>query len=115
MTMPRMIGLLCGLAAIGVAVVALRLEQAQDLREVQKIQQEQARLEQRIRSQNMELAHLRSPQQVRARAAELGIESQPPAPPEKKPVPAVAPPRPGAGRTGGNRASGGRPPARPNR
>ena len=77
MTMPRMVGVLLGLAAIGVAVVALRLEQARHMREIQKLQFAQTELQQDIRRQEMDLARLRSPQMVRERAARFGMETRP--------------------------------------
>jgi hypothetical protein len=89
MTMPRMVGLLLGLATVGVAVVALRLEQAHHMREIQKLQFEQASLRQVIWSQNKELARLRSPQMVRERAVRFGVEASP----EQ-----IAPARPSPGR-----------------
>jgi hypothetical protein len=87
MTMPRMVGVLLGLTAIGLAVVALRFEQAQHLREIQKLQIRQAELRQTIWSQNMDLARLRSPQMVRERAARFGVEAGPEATPVSRPSP----------------------------
>jgi hypothetical protein len=88
MTMPRMVGLLLGLAILGVAVVALRLEQAQELREIQRLQFEQVEARQKIWTLNMELARLRSPQMVRERAARFGVEASPEPTVVGKPVPA---------------------------
>ncbi len=87
MTIPRMVGVLVGMAAIGVAVVALRLEQSQHLREIQKLQFRQAELRQQLWSQNMELARLRSPQMVRERAARFGVEASPEPAPVSQPSP----------------------------
>ncbi len=88
MTMPRMVGLLLGLAMVGVAVVALRLEQAQHMREIQQLQVQQTEARQKILSQNIELARLRSPQMVRERAARFGVEASPESPGVKSPSPA---------------------------
>ena len=85
MTIPRMVGLLLGLATIGVAVVALRLEQGQHLRAIQKIQVDQSETRQRIWTQHMKLARLRSPQVVRERAAHFNVEAGPETPEVAKP------------------------------
>ena len=78
MTMPRMVGLLVGLAAIGVAVVALRLDQAQHLREIAEAAVRSGRsCAATIWSQEMELARLRSPQMVRERAARFDARGEP--------------------------------------
>ena len=86
MTIPRMVGLLICLATIGVVVVALRLEQAQHVREIQKLQFQQAELRQQIWTQDMELARLRSPQMVRDRAARFGVDASPDPAPVGKPA-----------------------------
>ncbi len=77
MTVPRMVGLLVGLTAIGVAVVALRLEHARHMRQIQVLQFQQSELRQKIWSQDMELARLRSPQMIRERAARFGVTPAP--------------------------------------
>jgi hypothetical protein len=74
MTIPRMVGLLLGLTAIGIAVVALRVEQGRYMRRIQEMQFEQAQLRQNIWTLDMELARLRSPQMIRERAVRLGIK-----------------------------------------
>jgi len=77
MTIPRMVGLSVAMALIGIAVVAVRLEQARHLRQIQMLQFRQAELRQKIWSQEMELARLRSPQMIRERAARFGMEAGP--------------------------------------
>ena len=88
MTIPRVVGVLVGLTLIGVAVVAMRTEQTRHLRSIQDLQFRQTELRQRIWSQEMELARLRSPQMIRERAERFGLpvsqkESQP-APPRRR-------------------------------
>jgi hypothetical protein len=76
-----MVGLLAGLASIGVVVAALRAEQSRHLRRIQELQHKQTELTQRLWSQEMELARLRSPQMIRERAARFGLEvAEPPSP-----------------------------------
>ncbi|HPD29355.1 MAG TPA: hypothetical protein PLL20_05130 [Phycisphaerae bacterium] len=73
MTIPRMIGLLIGLTMIGLAVVSARVERARHDRRLQELQIEQARVNERISQQEMDLARLKSPEMIRQRAAELGL------------------------------------------
>jgi hypothetical protein len=75
MTIPRMVGLSIALALLGIAVVAVRLEQARHMRQIQMLQFRQADLRQKIWTQEMELARLRSPQMIRERAARFGVEA----------------------------------------
>jgi hypothetical protein len=75
--MPLRILITLGLATLGVAVVALRLEQGRHLREIQKIQVAKTETRQRIWTQHMKLARLRSPQVVRERAARFNAEASP--------------------------------------
>ena len=103
MTIPRMVGLLVGLTAIGVAVVALRLEHARHMRQIQLLQIQQTDLRQKIWSQDMELARLRSPQMIRERAVRFGVAPAPEAPKAAgaKAGPAV---KPAAAKSGGGKA-----------
>jgi hypothetical protein len=87
-----MVGLLIGLTAIGVAVVALRLEHARHMRQIQVLQIQQTELRQKIWSEDMELARLRSPQMIRERAVRFGVT---PAPEEVKPAGAKPAAKPG--------------------
>ncbi len=75
MTIPRMVGLSIAMAAIGVAVVAIRLEQARHMREIERLQFKQTELRQKIWSQEMELARQKSPQMIRERATRFGVET----------------------------------------
>lgn len=88
MTIPRMVGVLVGLTMIGIAVVAIRVDEARHARRIQKLQIEQTELRQKIWSQDMELARLRSPHLIRQRAAQFGLEAAPAETPPPKPVPA---------------------------
>ena len=74
MTMPRMVGPLIGLTVIGIAAVAMRADQSRHLRRIQELQFRQTELRQRIWSQEMELARLRSPERIRERAERLGLD-----------------------------------------
>ena len=56
MTMPRMVGVLAGLAIIGIAVVSVRLAQAAHTRNIQKMEFQKVELQQRLWEQDMELA-----------------------------------------------------------
>ena len=74
MTVPRMVGLLIGLTVIGVAVVAMRVEQSRHRREIQQLQFRQTELCQRIwQQENVDLPRLRSPQMIRERAERFGL------------------------------------------
>ena len=82
MTIPRMVVLLILLAIVGIAAVAIRVEQTRSSWRIQQMQFEQARLEREICTQRMELARLRSPGMVRERAARLGLPNGGILPPE---------------------------------
>ena len=73
MTIARMVGLLLCLAAVGLAVVAMRVEQSRVSWRVQQMQFDQGRLRRELWTQEMELARLRAPGMVRERAARLGL------------------------------------------
>ena len=75
MTIPRIVGPLIGLTAIGIAAVTMRAEQSRHLRRIQEIQFQQTELRQRIWVQEMELARLRSPARIRERAEQLGLDA----------------------------------------
>jgi hypothetical protein len=91
MTIPRMVGLLVALSCIGIAVVTLRVDQVRHMRRIQQTQFEQSELRQRIWSQEMQLARLRSPQMIRERAARFGLDT---GVHEPGPSKAVAPAKP---------------------
>ncbi len=88
MTIPRMVGLLMALTAIGLAVVSLRTDQSRRMRHIQDLQNQHKELRQQIWMQEMELARLRSPQMIRERAARFGLEAG-----SQEPAPAVKPVR----------------------
>jgi hypothetical protein len=71
MTIPRMLVLLIGLSAIGIAVVGVRVEESRALRRIQAFQSEETEARQEIRAQEMRLWALRSPPAIRERAAQL--------------------------------------------
>lgn len=73
MTIPRMVVLLSALAAVGVAVVALRLDQVTTSRQIQELQFRRAELQRQIWTQDLEIARLRSPGVVRDRAKRFGL------------------------------------------
>ncbi len=73
MTIGRQVAVLLAMTAIGVAAVALRVEQVQHTRRIEALRAQEASLRQRIWEQEMELARLRSPQMIRERAARLGV------------------------------------------
>jgi len=80
MTIPRMLVLLVCLAGIGVAVVAIRVEESRVLRRIQELQFEEAEARQEIGRQEMTMATLRAPTHIRERAEQLRPEPEPPAP-----------------------------------
>lgn len=73
MTIPRIVGTLLGLTAIGIAVVAMRAGQSRHLRRIQELRFQQTELKQQISRQEMDLARLRSPESIRGRAERLGL------------------------------------------
>lgn len=73
MTIPRMVGLLVSLAAIGIAVVVVRVDQMLVMRRIQQLQFRQTDLRREIWTQEMELARLRSPRMIRERAERIGL------------------------------------------
>lgn len=73
MTISRMVGLLVTLAAIGIGVVAIRVDQARTTRRIQDLQFQQTDLQRKIWHQEMDLARLRSPQMIRERIERFGL------------------------------------------
>ncbi|MBI4579388.1 MAG: hypothetical protein HY718_06770 [Planctomycetes bacterium] len=71
MTIPRMVVLLVGLSALGIAVVAVRVEESWELRRIQELQAEEAEARQEIRAQEMILWTLRAPPAIRERSARV--------------------------------------------
>lgn len=83
MTIPRMLVLLVGLSSIGIAVVAVRVEESRVLRRIQELQFEELEARREIRAQEMRLWTLRSPPMIRERSAQIypARESPEPTPP----------------------------------
>jgi len=73
MTVPRMVALLAVLALVGLAVVAMRVEQSIITRRIQLLQFHQSELNRKIWTQEIELARLRSLKEIRERAPEFGV------------------------------------------
>jgi len=78
MTISRMVGLLVGLALIGIAAVWLRADQARHIRQIQMLQFERTDLCRRIWAQEMEIALLRSPRTIRERSARFDMVAERP-------------------------------------
>ena len=91
MTIPRMLVLLIGLSAIGIAVVAIRVEEGRVLRRIQEYQTRETEARQEIRGQEMKLWTLRSPPTIRERAAQVlpAADPPPPVPPTRGAKPKV--------------------------
>jgi hypothetical protein len=85
-----MIGVLVGLALVGIAVVAMRVDQTRVSQRIQKMQFRQTELKRDLRTQEMEMARLRSPHVIREQASRMGLEVGPKEPPPAKPQVRVA-------------------------
>jgi hypothetical protein len=79
MSMTRLVVLLGAMAGIGIAVVALRVEQSATLWRIQELQFRETQLRRDIWRQQMELGRLRSPHLVRERVERLKEASAMPA------------------------------------
>ena len=86
MTIPRMLLLLVGLSGVGVAVVAVRVEESRVLRRIQELQFEEAAARQEIRAQDMTLWSLRAPPSIRERSEQLRPAVEVPDPKAKGPA-----------------------------
>jgi len=73
MTIPRMVVLLAALVVVGIAVVAMRLDQTATSRRIQELQFRRTELQRKIWTQELEIARLRSPGAVRDRAKLFGL------------------------------------------
>jgi len=93
MTVARGLVVLAMLAAVGVAVVAVRAETAKAANRVQRLHEVEVELKHRMWSQEMELARLRGPEQIRQRAQAMGLQVVPPARDEKPKKGAIVKPR----------------------
>ncbi len=74
MTIPRMVILLVALAAVGIAVVALRLDQMTTSRRIQAMEFRRDDLQRQVWTQELEIARLRAPGAVRDRARVFGLD-----------------------------------------
>jgi hypothetical protein len=78
MTVPRVLLVLMMLVGIGIAIVSIRGESAKAANRVQRLHQKQMQLGQTLWTQEMELARLRGPEEIRRRTKELGLNLVPP-------------------------------------
>jgi hypothetical protein len=97
MTIPRMVGLLLAMTAVGLGVVLIRVDEAAISQRVQELQFRQTELRRNQWSQEMELARLRSPNMIRDRAERIGLSTSL-AEPEQDKTRKGASPAPGARR-----------------
>jgi hypothetical protein len=77
-TVARALLVLSMMAAIALVIVAVRGENAKAANRVQRLHHHQVALEQKLWTQEMELARLRGPDEIRRRANELGLDVVPP-------------------------------------
>ena len=80
MTVARALLALGMMVVIGVAIVVLREESAKVANRVQRLHGRQLVLEQNLWAREMDLAKLRTPDEIRRRARDLGLEVVPPKP-----------------------------------
>ena len=73
------------MVAVGVAIVMLRAESAKAANRIQRLHDRQLSLERELWSEEMELARLRGPNEIRRRARDLGLNL---VPPDRGPTPA---------------------------
>jgi hypothetical protein len=78
MTVARALLALGMLVAVGIAVVVLRGESAKAASRVQRLHGRQLVLEQDLWARDLDLAKLRTPDEIRRRARDLGLEVVPP-------------------------------------
>jgi len=78
MTVPRALLVLFMMVLVGLAIVAIQGESARVANRIQKLHYKQVVLDQTLWTQQMELARLRGPEEIRKRAAELGLDVVPP-------------------------------------
>lgn len=78
MTVARALLVLFLLVTIGIATVGLQAESAKAANRIQRLHYKKIVLEQTLWAQEMELARLRGPDEIRRRATELGLNVVPP-------------------------------------
>jgi len=71
MTIPRMLLLLVSLSTIGIAAVAIRVEEGRVLRRIQEYRSQEEQAQREIKEQNALLGGLRSPLTIRERVNEI--------------------------------------------
>ncbi len=81
MTIPRMLVLLLGLSSIGIAVVAVRVEESRVLRRIEELQFQEIEARREIRAQEMKLWALKSLPTIRERSAQIHAVTGSPDPP----------------------------------
>jgi hypothetical protein len=77
-TVPRALFVLMLLVATALLVVAFRGESAKAWHRIQRLDQRQVELRQRLWAQELNLARLRVPDEIRQRAGRMGLELVPP-------------------------------------
>ena len=88
MTVPRALFVLLLLVATALLVVGFRGESAKASHRIDRLDQRRVELKQRLWAQELNLARLRVPDEIRQRAGRLGLELVPPGaelPPAKEP------------------------------
>ncbi|MEK6642490.1 MAG: hypothetical protein AABZ08_01160 [Planctomycetota bacterium] len=78
MTVSRALLALFLLVAVGIATVGMQAESAKTANRIQRLHQKKVVLEQTLWAQEMELARLRGPDEIRRRTTELGLTVVPP-------------------------------------
>lgn len=78
MTVPRALYVLSLMVITAIAVVIIRGESARTASRIQRLHQQNVRLEQELWPREIELARLRGPEAIRQRAVEMGLEVIPP-------------------------------------
>ena len=78
MTTGRSLLILLMMVATGIAIVVIRGETAKASNRVQRLHQKQTELEHTLWSQEMDLARLRGPEEIRRRTKDLGLNLLPP-------------------------------------
>jgi hypothetical protein len=77
-TVPRALLVLFLLVVVGIATVGMQAESAKAANRIQRLHHKKVVLEQTLWAQEMELARLRGPDEIRRRTTELGLTVVPP-------------------------------------
>lgn len=78
MTVARGLLILAMLASLAVAIVLIRTQSARAANRVQRLHRDQIQIEQKLWSEEMKLAKLRVPEEIRRRTDEWGLGVVPP-------------------------------------